>query len=73
MTSNPNWQRPDDLGRPASASLVDPEDDLPSANYAGDFETTPSRNYDDRRPQPGFGLSAIPNRCRTSQPSGGIP
>lgn len=36
------WQRPDDAaGRPVSASLVDPvEEDLPSANYAGDFETT---------------------------------
>ena len=45
VTSNPNWQRPDDLGRPASASLVDPEDDLPSSNYAGDFETTAIPNY----------------------------
>ena len=31
--------------RPASARLVDPEDDLASANYGGDFETT-------RIPQP---------------------
>ncbi len=27
-------------GPPVSASLVDPEDDLPSASYAGDFQTT---------------------------------
>ncbi len=42
MTSSshdPSWQRP------ASASLVDPEDDLPSATYAGDFETTKIPNY----------------------------
>ena len=45
MTSHPNWQRPDDLGRPASASLVDPEDDLPSSDYAGDFETTAIPGY----------------------------
>jgi putative oxidoreductase len=31
--------------RPVSASLVDPEDDLPSANYAGDFETTTIPHY----------------------------
>jgi len=35
------WQRPDDpQARPASARLVDPEDDLPSSAYGGDFETT---------------------------------
>jgi putative oxidoreductase len=32
--------------RPSSASLVDPEDDLPSATYAGDFETTTIPHYD---------------------------
>jgi putative oxidoreductase len=31
--------------RPASASLVDPEDDMPSATYGGDFETTTITNY----------------------------
>ena len=46
------WQRPDDSApssRPASARLVDPEDDLPSATYGGDFETTtiPHYNSDD--------------------------
>lgn len=51
-TSNdPLWQRPDDASsgagssRAASASLVDPEDDLPSATYGGDFETTTITNY----------------------------
>jgi putative oxidoreductase len=36
------WQRPGDSAsssRPASARLVDPEDDLPSATYGGDYET----------------------------------
>ena len=49
MTSQnpgPGWQRPDDSAvRPASARLVDPEDDLASATYGGDAETT-------RIPQP---------------------
>ncbi|HZA10968.1 DoxX family protein [Mycobacterium sp.] len=51
MTSHPDdprtWQRPDDTStvRPGSASLVDPEDDLPSANYAGDFTTTAIPRY----------------------------
>lgn len=44
MTSqnpDPAWQRPEDsVVRPASARLVDPEDDLASAAYSGDFETT---------------------------------
>lgn len=48
------WQRPGgsasskDEGRPSTASLVDPEDDLPSADYAGDFETTTIPAYDTR-------------------------
>ena len=49
MTSqgpDPRWQRPDDpSARPASAQLVDPEDDLPSATYGGDFETTKIPHY----------------------------
>ncbi len=53
MTSHPSdprvWQRPDDSAvssaRPASASLVDPEDDLPSSAYGGDFETTTIPHY----------------------------
>jgi putative oxidoreductase len=32
--------------RPTAASLVDPEDDLPSDTYAGDFETTLIPHYD---------------------------
>jgi putative oxidoreductase len=47
--------------RPASASLVDPEDDLPSATYAGDFETTTIPHYDSsdssvRSSSSGYGL-----------------
>ena len=59
VTSNPQWQRPDDLGRPASASLVDPEDDLPSSKYAGDFETTVIPNYKTDS-QPEYGLIGEP-------------
>ena len=47
------------VGRPASASLVDPEDDLPSSNYAGDFETTAIPNYKTDS-QPGYGLIGDP-------------
>ena len=42
------WQRPADSApssRPASARLVDPEDDLPSAAYGGDYETTRIPHY----------------------------
>ena len=40
-SSEPGWQRPgDSAARPASARLVDPEDDLAAANYGGDFATT---------------------------------
>lgn len=38
MTADP--QNLTDWQRPASAQLVDPEDDLPSSTYGGDFETT---------------------------------
>ncbi|WP_246541029.1 DoxX family protein [Mycobacterium spongiae] len=42
QTHDSHWRRPDDSsqpapGRPVSASLVDPEDDLPPATYSGDF------------------------------------
>lgn len=78
MTSHPNdpraWQRPDDAaGRPTSASLVDPEDDLPSANYAGDFETTSIPPYDASRGEPvspGFGLLNEPEPLPYVQPGG---
>lgn len=34
VTSDPGWQRPEDsAGRPATARVVDPEDDLGSASY----------------------------------------
>jgi putative oxidoreductase len=54
VSSQPNdahWQRQDSSAvptpaRPASASLVDPEDDLPSDSYAGDFETTLIPHFD---------------------------
>lgn len=72
MTSNPQWQRPDDLGRPTSASLVDPEDDLPSSHYAGDFETTAIPNYKSG-PQPGFGLIGEPEPLPYAQPADSQP
>ncbi|MGV0791808.1 DoxX family protein [Mycolicibacterium sp. XJ1819] len=78
MTSQPHdpraWQRPDDAaGRPVSASLVDPEDDLPSANYAGDFETTAIPHYDSAASapvNPGFGLLNEPEPLPYVQPGG---
>lgn len=78
MTSHPHdpraWQRPDDAaGRPTSASLVDPEDDLPSANYAGDFETTAIPQYDSGGSAPvtpGFGLLNDPEPLPYVQPGG---
>lgn len=77
MTSHPHdplaWQRPDDAaGRPVSASLVDPEDDLPSSNYAGDFETTAIPRYDANKSteQPGFGLISDPEPLPYVQPGG---
>lgn len=72
VTSNPHWQRPDDLGRPASASLVDPEDDLPSSNYAGDFETTSIPNYKTGS-QPGFGLIGEPEPLPYAHPGDSQP
>ena len=76
MTSHPHdprpWQRPDDTsGRPASASLVDPEDDLPSATYGGDFETTAIPRYDSAKSttdQP-FGLIGDPEPLPYVQPA----
>ncbi|WP_159232744.1 DoxX family protein [Mycolicibacterium vanbaalenii] len=69
------WQRPDDSGgRPASASLVDPEDDLPSANYGGDFETTAIPRYDAAKPAGDhpFGLINDPEPLPYVQPGGGL-
>ena len=41
QSPGPGWQRPDEpTARPASARLVDPEDDLTAVTHGGDFETT---------------------------------
>ena len=56
-----------------SASLVDPEDDLPSANYAGDFETTTIPHYDSggsASVTPGFALLNDPEPLPYVQPGG---
>ncbi|MGE2835599.1 DoxX family protein [Mycobacterium sp. SMC-4] len=68
------WQRPDDTsGRPASARLVDPEDDLSGPHYGGDFETTAIPRYDVPKPadQP-FSLSADPEPLPYVQPGAGL-
>ena len=65
------WQRPDDPAPSASASLVDPEDDLPSSTYAGDFETTKIPQYDSGKSttnQPAFGLLGEPEPLPYVQP-----
>jgi putative oxidoreductase len=69
------WQRPDDSSvRPASAQLVDPEDDLPSATYGGDFETTKIPPYSPAAPGPapapssGYGLLHDPEPLPYVQP-----
>lgn len=71
------WQRPEDreapAERPASARLVDPEDDLPSSTYAGDFETTAIPRYDSAtgsREQSGYGLINDPEPLPYVQPAG---
>jgi putative oxidoreductase len=67
QSNDSRWQRPEDSAaptpaRPGSASLVDPEDDLPSDTYAGDFETTTIPHYDSsesssiRSSSSGYGL-----------------
>jgi putative oxidoreductase len=69
------WQRPEDsAARPASARLVDPEDDLPSSTYAGDFETTAIPRYDSNTPNPertGYGLLHEPEPLPYVQPAAG--
>jgi putative oxidoreductase len=78
VTSDPHdphaWQRPDDpAARPGSASLVDPEDDLPSSTYGGDFETTAIPRFDSGKSstgQPGLGLIGEPEPLPYVQPSG---
>ncbi len=79
MTSSnpdPDWQRPEDAPvRPASARLVDPEDDLAAGNHAGDFETTRIRSPYDAAPTPptpgpstGYGLLNEPEPLPYVQP-----
>ncbi|KAA0100748.1 DoxX family protein [Mycolicibacterium sp. P1-18] len=69
------WQRPEDsAARPASARLVDPEDDIPSSTYAGDFETTAIPRYDSNTPNPertGYGLLHEPEPLPYVQPAAG--
>jgi putative oxidoreductase len=70
--------RPDDPAapssrRPGSASLVDPEDDLPSSNYGGDFETTAIPRYDTSSSpagNPGLDLIGDPEPLPYVQPGG---
>ena len=68
------WQRPDDSGRPASARLVDPEDDLHSPNFGGDVETTAIPRYDTPKPatDQSFGLMNDPEPLPYVQPSAGL-
>jgi len=70
------WQRPDDPARPSTASLVDPEDDLPSSTYGGDFETTAIPRWDANKgaqPQPVFNLMNDPEPLPYVQPHNGHP
>ncbi|MGB3482060.1 MAG: DoxX family protein [Mycobacterium sp.] len=58
---------------PGSASLVDPEDDLPSATYGGDFETTTiphygSVGYSNQPASGGLGLLSDPEPLPYVQP-----
>ena len=79
------WQRPDgqpvgksdgrdsSAPRPSSARLVDPEDDLPSSSYAGDFETTAIPRYDSttgHQEHSGYGLLNDPEPLPYVQPAG---
>jgi putative oxidoreductase len=85
-SNDPHWQRPDTAtgltsgvstgtgaGRTSSASLVDPEDDLPSATYGGDFETTTiphygSVGYSSQPVSGGLGLLSDPEPLPYVQP-----
>jgi len=65
---------PSNMQSSGSASLVDPEDDLPSATYAGDFETTAIPPYDPSNPpypSSGFALLADQEPLPYVQPHGG--
>jgi putative oxidoreductase len=59
--------------RPASARLVDPEDDLPSSTYGGDFETTAIPRYDTGTPSlehGAYGLLGEPEPLPYVEPGG---
>ena len=70
------WQRPEDrdgsaAARPASARLVDPEDDVPSHTYTGEAATTAIPRYDAQpAPQPAYGLLGDPEPLPYVQPNG---
>lgn len=74
------WQRPEgqeaSAARPASARLVDPEDDVPSSPYAGDFETTAIPRYDSGTPSQqssGYALLGDPEPLPYVQPPAARP
>lgn len=78
---DPGWQRPEDSeGRPASARLVDPEDDVGSTAYGGDFETTriasphgvPAAVAPMPGPSTGYGLLQDPEPLPYVQPPAGL-
>lgn len=79
QSEDARWQRPGEPpaatpGRPASARLVDPEDDLPSATYTGDFETTTIPPYNasgSRINGTGYGLIGGQEPLPYVQPSAG--
>lgn len=74
---DPDWQRPEDAPvRPASARLVDPEDDLAAGNTASDLETTRLRAPYAGAPMPpapgpstGYGLLNDPEPLPYVQPA----
>ena len=72
VTSDPGWQRPEDsAARPATARLVDPEEDLGGAGYGGDFETTripPMGAPPAPGPSTGYGLVSGPEPLPYVQP-----
>ena len=78
VTPDPGWQRPEDSpARPATARLVDPEDDLSAATYGGgDFETTRIPPYgipaapaaDPGPPSTAYGLISDPDPLPYSAP-----
>jgi putative oxidoreductase len=71
------WQRPGDrsdaldgsAAAPASARLVDPEDDVPSTPYSGEIATTAIPRYDSApAAQPAYGLLGDPEPLPYVQP-----